>query len=288
MTCEQRLANAINGQYDFELGNILSHSLDRLKGYKGVFWGATLLTIVVLFAINLVSEIILGVILALVHKSQLGVFLITAPIGIALVIAEYWIQLSMKYAINVMGIRRSCDMPFRFTLIFDYFPYGGKLIATMLLMILLLLFSMLIIGGGIYILSIQQSTLFLIIGIITTVAGFIATCYLAVGLSFSLPLIVEKKIGCIEAMTVSFKTVNHHWFKIFGTLLVIGLIGISGVLLLLIGLIWTLPWANIAFGTLYREIFGVEPLTEDELAKAAITLTTTDQQIEQPSDNTKP
>ena len=82
--------------------------------------------------------------------------------------------------------------------------------------------------------------------------------YLAIAYMFALPLLVDKNLTPWQALESSRKAVTHTWFKTLGFVLVLGLIVGLSVIPLLVGLIWSVPLAIIAYGVLYRVIFGVE------------------------------
>lgn len=81
--------------------------------------------------------------------------------------------------------------------------------------------------------------------------------YLAVAMSFSTPLVVEKKMTPLAAIVTSVKAVNHRVLKFsllylifFGLLLV-------GFMTLGVALIWIAPLYYNVKGILYRDMFGV-------------------------------
>jgi uncharacterized membrane protein len=67
---------------------------------------------------------------------------------------------------------------------------------------------------------------------------------------------VDKNLAAWEAMETSRKATGKHWFGIFGFGIVIALINMATVFTLFIGLIWTIPLSVIAYGILYRNMFG--------------------------------
>jgi hypothetical protein len=80
--------------------------------------------------------------------------------------------------------------------------------------------------------------------------------YLAIAYGMTVPLIGDRKMGPWEAMETSRKAVSNKWFKCFGTALVAGIITlVSGILI--IPLIWTVPWLMMVSAVCYRRIFGV-------------------------------
>jgi hypothetical protein len=91
-------------------------------------------------------------------------------------------------------------------------------------------------------------------------------CLLAVGLPFAiyymvswvftLPLVVERQIGFWEAMKVSKAAVRKQWWTVFGYLMVVGLIAVSGILACCVGLIFTIPLGTAIQMVIYKDIFG--------------------------------
>lgn len=81
--------------------------------------------------------------------------------------------------------------------------------------------------------------------------------YLSVAVMFAMPLMVEKDMSVMEAFSTSRKAVTHHWFRIFGVMLVMGVIVMLSALPLFIGLFWTMPMMMATMGVMYRRMFGV-------------------------------
>jgi len=85
--------------------------------------------------------------------------------------------------------------------------------------------------------------------------------YLAFAYMFSLPLMIEKEIGAWQALEISRKAVTRVWFRATGFLILIMLLVSLGTILLVLPLIWILPWISLAYAMLYFKLFGAEPQT---------------------------
>lgn len=85
--------------------------------------------------------------------------------------------------------------------------------------------------------------------------------YLAVAYLLAIALVVERGLSPWQALEASRKAITQHWFKVFGLLIVLGLIIIVSAIPLGIGLVWSIPLMVVAMGVLYRTIFGVLPAT---------------------------
>ena len=103
--------------------------------------------------------------------------------------------------------------------------------------------------------------LFVAVGVLTMV-GFIFLIlpgiYLMIAYLFAMPLMVEKNLSLWDAMEASRKSITRCWFRFFGLSLLIFLVLIVSTIPLGIGLIWSVPWAGLCFGVVYREMYGVE------------------------------
>ncbi|MDB6112161.1 MAG: hypothetical protein JWR69_3911 [Pedosphaera sp.] len=93
-----------------------------------------------------------------------------------------------------------------------------------------------------------------------TLLGFAACVipgiYLWVAWTFAVPLVIDKQLGFWEAMELSRKVVTKHWFLVFALLLVIGLVGISGIIVCCVGVVVTMAIGWVALMYAYEDIFN--------------------------------
>jgi len=218
------LQGGINGEYDFNIGDVIGEAWKKTDGMKGPFWGAAIIILVIVAVVGAV----LGIFTAgLSSGHQPGVL---SRLIVQLIITA--VAYPLMAGIIMMGIRRSVDLPISFGLAFSYFGFTGTIIVAGLLMTILTTIGYL---------------LLLLPGI-----------YLALAYMLAIPLIVEKKLGAWQAMEASRRAITHHWFKVFFLfILMMLIIGVSMIPLGL-GLIWTYPMMINIMGILYRDIFGVE------------------------------
>ena len=80
--------------------------------------------------------------------------------------------------------------------------------------------------------------------------------YLAIGYTFALPLIIDKKYDFWTAMEVSRRVVHRQWWTLFGLAMVLFLLNIVGVLACLVGCIVTAPLSVAAIMYAYEDLFG--------------------------------
>ena len=72
---------------------------------------------------------------------------------------------------------------------------------------------------------------------------------------FTVPLIVDKRMGVIEAMQASFNALRPQMWSALGFLIVAGLFSALGVLVFIIGVFFTAPIQYLAVALLYRSFF---------------------------------
>lgn len=104
--------------------------------------------------------------------------------------------------------------------------------------------------------------IFIVIGIIALI---IPGIYLGVALSLVTLLIVFGKQEFWPAIEKSIKIVNKNWFSFFGFFIVLILINLIGLLLLGIGLLFTIPFSSCAMYAAYDDIVGVDDELEQQV-----------------------
>jgi hypothetical protein len=93
--------------------------------------------------------------------------------------------------------------------------------------------------------------------------------YLGVSWVFALPLVLDKKMEFWDAMELSRKMVGKHWWLMFGFLIVLALVAISGAIACCVGIFVTIAIAQAALMYAYEEIFGSRPTsTGNQLAES--------------------
>jgi uncharacterized membrane protein len=82
---------------------------------------------------------------------------------------------------------------------------------------------------------------------------YLQTCW-----TFTLALIIDKRMDFGAAMKTSWKMVNKHWWQVFGLTILVGLVNLAGALACLVGLLFTIPIGIAALMHAYETIFGDE------------------------------
>jgi len=224
------IEKGMSGDYEFRMGNVLSEAWEKVKGVKGTFFLAFLIYLVLLIALSIPLEIIQMTIMQTTQNPPL-------VMAVALVgqLAMNLIILPIGMGIFILGVRRSVDAPLEVGSIFGYYKKAFSLFFTMLLMYIMILIGLI---------------LLVIPGIYLMIAYFMA-----------LPLVAEKGLNPWQAMEVSRKTITNRWFSVFFFFILISIIMMISMIPLGIGLIWVGPMMMIAYGIMYRNMFGVETET---------------------------
>lgn len=83
--------------------------------------------------------------------------------------------------------------------------------------------------------------------------------YLAVCWGFALTLVIDKRLDFWQAMELSRKVVNKHWWQIFGLMVVCFLVMFAGLFACCVGAFVTGAIAEGAWLYAYEDIFGDRP-----------------------------
>jgi hypothetical protein len=86
--------------------------------------------------------------------------------------------------------------------------------------------------------------------------GLLPPIYLSVAWMFALPLVIDKQLDFTEALSLSHKVVFHHWWRVFGLMLLGSIFASLGLVALIIGFLFTMPVCFAAWMYAYEDLFG--------------------------------
>ncbi len=212
------IERTLAGEATLDFGNTLSEAWRLTKGTKRILLLGMLIMYVALFVVAM----IFGMVFGLSHEGMLARLAINLLAGA--------IAYPFFAGVYMTAVRQSVGLPISFEGLFAYFGMAGALIGLGVLVSLgTLIGYMLLVLPGVYL----------------GVAWMLAT-----------PLMVDRSMGIWEAMETSRKIVTKKWFTVFFLFVVAGLI-VGVTALLIIPLIWTIPWMAMIMGVIYRELAGV-------------------------------
>ena len=215
----------IAGNYQFEIKEVLSEAWSKTKGSKLTFLVAYVVYVAILAAVGFV----VGLVTVSFDKVGFDFFdflrnLIPVIVG-----------MPMAAGLIMLGLRRSEGVATSPMIVLSYYHlWIPILILTLFLDILVVVGLALLVIPGLY---------------------------LAIAYTMATPLLIDKALAPWEAMEASRKAVTHQWFKVFGLMLILGLLNLATILTLGVGLFWTVPLTFISIGLLYQKVFGIEAAT---------------------------
>lgn len=217
---------ALDGDFEFAIGDVLTEAWDLTNGSKGVLIGG----FAVFYGLSILSSLLSVAIGAGTSETDVTAQAAGAAVSILGTVLGYPIMAGMfLYSIK----RASGDSSAAFRDVFGSFNRILPILGLMLLQ------SLLIVVGLLFLL--------------------LPGIYLAIAYSLALPLLIEKEMGIWQALETSRKAISRCWFRCWGLMIVAGLIAaFGGGFTLGIGLIWFVPLAALSFGVLYRNVFGYE------------------------------
>jgi len=221
------METALAGNYELRPVEIVKEAWATMMGMKMQLW---------------IAMIIYGVLSGIYSAIQAGVAgdpmtgNFSAPSYMAMTILQMVIFAPMGAGLFMIALKHSVGGKAQFAEIFQHYNKVVPLFLCTLIMYILIAigFVLLIIPG----------------------------IYLMVAFSMALALVVEKNMSPWEALMASRKALTHKWFPVFGLNILIMLVVLAGVIALLVGLVWAVPCAMLAFAIAYRNIFGVEESTK--------------------------
>ena len=232
--------------YDFEIGGCIGRGWELVKNNFGLVLGATAIFMAIQIGMFVTSQIpILGILISM------GSLVISGPLKGGF----YCFLLKLLRA-------RPAEVG-------DIFA-GFRLCFVQLMLgyiVMFLLAGLSAIPGAVvmgfalipFLRSHQLDPASAAIGAVGAVILLIPLVFLSVTWIFSLPLIIDKQVDFWTGMETSRKTVWKHWWKVFGLLLVGGLLTVAGVLVCCVGALVTMPIALGSIMYVYETIFGARP-----------------------------
>lgn len=260
-------SKAASGDYRIPIKAIFLEAWYRVKGLKASFWLGFLYFILVMAAACLVLGLILALYdvfilpLATVHdaNSLYNVKLGLKFIVVAIVeILRFLFTASLAY----MALQHLRSKPIHASMVFAFRQAGRPLLVIALL---LYLFNSLIISSTNLLLHsalFKQQIAYLGSGlgsIFLLVIFLICFClyfYFSILVFMTVLLILDQKMLWKESLYLAFRSVNQHFFKNIGLIIVSSLVfGLLALMTLGIGLIWLLPMTSLVTAIQYNQIF---------------------------------
>jgi len=97
----------------------------------------------------------------------------------------------------------------------------------------------------------NQTAIYVAVGIF-----MVAIIYSSVVIAYVFPLIIDRKLGPVDSLVLSVRTVHGQWWQVFALFLIMVLVMIAGVLACCIGILFAYPLGYLVLMEGYRQLFG--------------------------------
>jgi len=228
--------------YLLPIKETIKSSWNKVSGTKTTICISFIFTIAFMSCLLILNLMVLGI--------MPKVILVT---GGAIQVFCFLLQMGLVY----MGIKRAQDEPISFNLLFRAFDgsIAFKLICLYILQALIILIPTI----ALMVLGFVMEAIAHIIGlyklpIVVSIISAIVLLYVAIRISLAFAFILDKEVGPIEALKLSFHATQSNFWRLVGIFLIQTLIVMVSLIPLGIGLIWTLPFACINIGMVYKNL----------------------------------
>jgi uncharacterized membrane protein len=87
---------------------------------------------------------------------------------------------------------------------------------------------------------------------------FVLIMIISVGFTFAYPLIVDRRLGGLDAVKLSFKAGMANFWRLLGMLLLNGVMVTVGMAFCIVGMFLALPITYAAIAAAYEQVFGLK------------------------------
>jgi hypothetical protein len=231
----------MSGQvYELPVWDTITTAWDKAYGAKKTFWASIAVLFVIVFTI--------GVAQGLTDSGADEKNFISIIIGTIGNIVAYFLQLGLIY----MGINRAIDRPIHYKMLFRTFnlPLALNIVGLYTLQVLLFLAPVVIAALGVFLIS-GPST---VLGVLLCVVAFIAFAILMVRLSLCMAYILDANSTPLTSIKQSIRATTGNFWNLVAVFLIQFLIILVSIIPFGLGLIWTLPFGFICYGTVYQRL----------------------------------
>jgi uncharacterized membrane protein len=208
---------------DFDLGRTVQDGFERTKLYLG----------------PAISMLLLGgLMMALSTLTVIGYFLAVPVFGWGMI----------KFFLNMQD-QRQPTLNDLFAGFSNYWTVLGRmLLVTVIYLGLVLLSESLVFVG-----QFMKSTPLIVVGYVIYIACF------ALVLSrfyFAFFFVVDRDMPAIESLSASWRATHGKSLKMFALALLAGLVGVSGLIGLCVGVLFTIPMSYVMYASAFRQVTG--------------------------------
>ena len=233
----------------------ISVAWSSLKGFKGPFWWMFVKVFVLAMAISAVVFLAVGVspfsgLIGHAAHENVSPMAALQHQGLIQLISEglKCVLAAVMATVYMLGVKRMLGREIRKQRLFEYMPRFFSLLVLSLLYALV--FNLAMIVSNILI-ALHMGVAGLVAFGVLSIVQFVVLIALLPASIIAVPLLIEQKLSAWDAFVQSIKLSLPIWPKLFLITLFAILVSIFGVVLLLIGTIWFLPYATLLYASVY-------------------------------------
>jgi hypothetical protein len=225
--------------FEIPVMDTINVSWTKTYGAKGTIWTSIAILFIIMFTIGALEGMSEG---SLIASTTLRI------IGNAL---GYFLQLGLIY----MGITRAKDLPINYKMIFTAFSLQLilRLVGLYILQTLIFLIPVVLGAVGFFLYS-SNGALAMAVGSILSIAGIALLVIIAVRLSLSVAFVLDTNLAPLESIKKSIAATEGNVLNLIGIFILQLLIILLSMIPLGVGLIWSIPFALICYGVIYKEL----------------------------------
>ena len=229
----------------------------RVKGAKCTFWGV--------FGCLLAIQFVLVGFDMLTDNSK-GQAIVNGGLALACIMVLYFIltilKILLQWGIVYIAVQRAMDFPIQFNMIKNVFSFGVffRMIGLVILQFIVLIPAAIFIFLPILFkvdpttITTNTSDILKLLTASCYIIGGILAVFLSVRMSLAVALVITKKTNPWKAIKISFKATKSNVWRLIGLHLMNVIIILVSIIPIGIGLIWTIPYAMITYGVIYKKL----------------------------------
>ena len=208
---------------DFDLGRTVQDGFERTKLYLGPALAVLLLG---------------GLLMALATVTVIGYFLAVPVLGWGMV----------KFFLNMQDQRQPSLND-----LFAGFSNYGAVLGRMLLVTLIYVGLVLLSESLVFVGQFMKSTPLIVVGYVIYLTFF---ALVLSRLYFAFFFVVDRDMPAVEALSASWRATEGKTLKMFSLAILAGLISMSGLIGLCVGVLFTVPMSYVMYASAYRQVAG--------------------------------
>ena len=231
---------------DWSLKKIISEAWEKVDGFKGVFWGAIFLLLAIVIGMMVVRVLVIFL-SALVLPGFLTIGLDFATMLVFMVLLQGFVAGRL-----MISISRAKGKSFTVSQLFEYLQF--KLLMKLLLLMIVYFASVIVLVGIVGLCTVYPFQHSMTAMVIFQIFYFLTSIVFGMAMFLAFAQVVDQGKPVFSSYWHGFRLVLANFFKMVVAYLFTIAVVIAGALLLLVGLVWALPYIELMCAMIYREL----------------------------------